>query len=90
MPDNNDITRAQAAVQTLEHTRAELRAILMPHSTECASDQSSAFPRSKTFRWLLSHPVARSLGSTLLTRALSRLPIGRFVGKTLFRRKAHR
>jgi hypothetical protein len=60
MPNRNDITRAQAAVRTLEQTRAEARALLMPRSTEGAGGQSSAFPRSKTFRWLLTHSVARS------------------------------
>jgi len=90
MPNRNDITRAQTAVRTLEQTRAEARALLMPRSTEGASGQSSAFPRSKTFRWLLTHPVARSLGSALLAGALSRLPMGRFIGKALLGRKAYR
>ena len=90
MPNRNDITRAQTAVRTLEQTRAEARALLMPRSTEGAGGQSSAFPRSKTFRWLLTHPVARSLGSALLAGALSRLPMGRFIGKALFRRKTYR
>lgn len=86
MPNNDNITRAQAAVRTLEQTRAEARALLMPHRTE-GLGQWSAFPRSKTFRWLLTDPVGRSLGSALLTGALSRLPIGQFIGKALFRRK---
>jgi hypothetical protein len=60
MPNRNDITRALVAVRTPEQTHAEARALLMPRSTEVAGGQSSAFPRSKTFRWLLTYPVARS------------------------------
>ena len=36
MPNRNDITRAQAAVRTLEQTRAEAQALFMPRSTEGA------------------------------------------------------
>jgi hypothetical protein len=78
MPDKNNTTRAQAAVRTLEHTRAEARALLMPRRTE-GFGRSSAFPLGKTFRWLLTDPVGRLLGSALLTGALSRLRIGRFL-----------
>jgi hypothetical protein len=85
MPNRIDSTRALAAVQTLEHTRAEARALFMPHHTAEAAIKSTAFPRSRTFRWLLtSHPVGRSLGSALVTFALSRLPIGLIVSKALF------
>lgn len=77
---NNDITRAQAAVATMAHTRAEARALLMPHGAKGAHGQLNEFPRSKTFRWLLTHPVGRWLGSALMTGALSRLPLGRLIG----------
>jgi hypothetical protein len=90
MLNNNDITRAQAAVRTMEHNRAEARALLKPHRAEGAGGQPNAFPRSKTFRWLLTHPVGRSLSSALLSGALSRLPIGRFIGCAPFGRKTYR
>ena len=73
----DDITRAQAAVLTLEHTRAEARALLMPQGLTGGGGRSSGFPRSKTFRWLLSHPVGRWLGSAVITGALARLPLVR-------------
>jgi len=85
MPNRIDSMRALAAVRTLDHTRAEARALFMPHHTEDADGKSGAFPRSRTFRWLLtSHPVGRSLGSALVSLALSRLPIGLLVSKALF------
>jgi hypothetical protein len=85
MPNRIDSMRALAAVRTLEYTRAEARALFMPHHTEAAAGKSSPFPRSRTFRWLLtSHPVGRSLGSALVAFALSRLPIGSLVSKALF------
>ena len=73
MPDN-DITRAQAAVLSLELTRAELRTLLLPQGPS-GGGRSSGFPRSKTFRWLLTHPVGRWLGSAVVTGALLRLPL---------------
>jgi len=71
----DDMTRAQAAVLTLEHTRAEARALLMPQETNGMGGQSSGFPRSKTIRWMLSHPIGRWLGSALVTGVLLRLPL---------------
>ena len=88
MPNKNDLTRAQAAVRTMEHTRAEARALLMPHRCRGPDGQSSAFPRSKTFRWLLSQPVGRWFGSALLTVAISRLPLGRFLATALLARRS--
>jgi hypothetical protein len=90
MANKNDLTRAQAAVRTMEHTRAEARALLMPHRSRGANGQSSAFPRSKTFRWLLSQPFGRGVGSALLTVAMSRLPLGRFIATALLARRAKR
>jgi hypothetical protein len=85
MPNRIDSTRALAAVRTLEYTRAEARALFTPHHTEDANGKSSPFPRSKTFRWLLTrHPIGRSLGSALVAFALSRLPLGLLVSKALF------
>jgi len=66
-------------VLTMAHTRAEARALFMPRGTKGAHGQLSEFPRSKTFRWLLTHPVGRWLGSALMTGALSRLPLARFI-----------
>jgi hypothetical protein len=85
MSDRIDSVRALAAMRSLEHTRAEARALFMPARTQVAAGRSSAFPRSRTFRWLLrSQPVGRSLGSALITLALSRLPLGLLISKALF------
>lgn len=86
MRDQPDSARALAAVQTLEGTRAEVRARFMPKEAENADGSSHTFPRSKTFRWLLaSHPIGRSLGSAAVSLALTRLPIGLLITKALFR-----
>ena len=69
-----DMRRAQAAVLIMEHTRAEVRALLLPQAPTEGGSRSGGFPRSKTFRWLLSHPVGRWLGSAVITGALVRLP----------------
>lgn len=90
MRKHEDITRAHAAVRTLRETRAEARDLFMPRRMEEFGGRSGAFPRSKTFRWLLTHPVGRSLGSALLTGALSRLPMRRLIGNALFWRNAYR
>ena len=71
----DDITRAQAAVLAMEQTRAEARALLMPQGPNAEGDRSSGFPRSKTIRWMLSHPIGRWLGSALVTGVLLRLPL---------------
>jgi hypothetical protein len=81
------ITRAQAAVLTLAHTRAEARALLMSHGTLGANGQSSQFPRSKIIRWLLTHPVGGWLGSALLRSASLRLPLGPFIRTRIIKRK---
>jgi hypothetical protein len=59
----------------------------MPHRSRGANGQSSAFPRSKTFRWLLGQPFGRGFGSALLTVAMSRLPLGRFIATALLARR---
>jgi hypothetical protein len=74
MPKDH-ITRAQAAVLTMEHTRAEARALFMPQGPKGGGGGSSRFPRSKTIRWLLTHPVGRWLGSAVITGTLLRLPV---------------
>ena len=85
MPDRLESQRARAAVQILEDTRAEARALFIP-AADKAAGPADGFPRSRTFRWLLaSHPVGRSLGSAVVSLALSRLPIGFLLSKALFR-----
>jgi hypothetical protein len=71
----DEITRVQAAVLTMEHTRAEARALFMPQGPKGGGGRSSGFPRSKTFRWLLTHPLGRWLGSAVITGTLLRLPL---------------
>ncbi len=88
MPDRLDSPRTLAALQTLEDTRAEARTLFMPPPAEQGDGPSDAFPRSKTFRWLLaSHPVGRSLGSAAVSLTLTRLPIGFLISKALFRQR---
>src|SRR5579863_5752334 len=71
--------RAQAALLTLRRDREELLAALNPS----AAGANGGFPRSATFRWLMTHVTARSLASTALTAALLRPPwiqlLSRFV-----------
>ena len=75
--------RAQAAALVLQRNRAEMRAQLGPRPPETRD----AFPRSATFRWLVDHFTLRSIASTAMAAALSRVPFGQIIGKAMFNRK---
>jgi hypothetical protein len=79
--------QSQSPVSRLEHTRAQLRTIL--RGEETAQDvPPGTFPRSRTFRWALSRPVSRLLGSGTLNGAVMRILLARFVGTWLLGRKS--
>lgn len=69
---DDDFVRAQLAIQTMEHTRAQARALFMPSAKQADSGLRS-FPRSKTFRWLPGNPLGRWIGIASLASGLSRL-----------------
>ncbi len=75
--------RVEAAVLTLERTRAELSALCEAPAQGAGIAAPRHFPRSATFRWLLGHPLARWVGSVALSLALGRLPAGRTLAKRL-------
>jgi hypothetical protein len=77
----------QDAVSTLARTRAELRDILDP-SQRMQKIPPDTFPRSKTFRWALSHPASRLFGSGTLNGAVMRMVLARFIGTWLLGRKS--
>jgi hypothetical protein len=72
----------QAALLTLRRNREELLAALNPSGAAA----NGGFPRSATFRWLLSHVTARSLASTALTAALLRPPWIQLLSRFVFNR----
>ena len=73
------------AVATLASNRAEARALFGANSAAMPiGGEAGAFPRSKTFRWLLRHPIGRWVGSAVITGALARIPLGKFVAARLF------
>lgn len=74
--------RVQAALLTLRRNREELLAALAPSGAPAAG----GFPRSATFRWLMSHVTARSLASTALTAALLRPPWIQLLSRFVFNR----
>ncbi len=57
------------AAAAMARTRSELRRLIDPG----AAGEPGTFPRSRTLRWILGHPVGRWLGSAMLTQAFSRL-----------------
>jgi hypothetical protein len=65
---------------TLRRNREELLAALGP-STASAT---GGFPRSATFRWLLTHVTARSLASTALTAVLFRPSLLKLLASIVF------
>jgi len=79
--------RTAQALATLEGDRAELRRLLAGEQDAAAAHQ---FPRSATFRWLVSHLDARSLAATALSATLARPALLRAVGGWLWSRRRGR
>lgn len=77
--------RAQAALDELRRTRAELLAALSP-----VARGAGEFPRSATFRWLMTHVTARSLATTALTAAVLRPPWIQLISRFVFNSKRRR
>jgi hypothetical protein len=67
---------------TLHRNREELLAALGPSAASAAG----GFPRSATFRWLLTHVTARSLASTALTAVLFRPSLIQLLAKIVFKK----
>lgn len=64
----------------LRRNRQELLAALAPS----AAPAGGGFPRSATFRWLMTHVTARSLASTALTAALFRPSLIQLLARIVF------
>jgi hypothetical protein len=79
-------TRTRIAIDTLERTRAELRVILQSDRLREQRIDPNVFPRSRTLRWALDHPLRRLIGSGFLTGTLSRLLLARLIGAWIFRK----
>jgi hypothetical protein len=79
--------RSQDAISTLAATRAALR-ILFQSDQPAQAVPPDTFPRSKTFRWALSRPVSRLMGSGTLSGAVVRILLTRFVGTWLMGRRS--
>jgi hypothetical protein len=79
--------RTQIAISTMAQTRAELRNLFNPEQDGRGESPPSIFPRSKTFRWALSHPARRILGNGL-GAAVSRVLLARFIGKWALGRRS--
>ena len=76
--------RTRAVLGDMQRTRDELRALFEPYGSPIDGKPHSVFPRSRTFRWLLNHPIGRLTTSALVSGVLSRLPIGRFLARWAF------
>ena len=67
--------RVLAAVATLKSNRTEARALLRAHPGATSTGAMGAFPRSRTFRWVLGHPVGRWIISAVMIAVVSRIPL---------------
>jgi hypothetical protein len=76
--------RAAIAVLTMQRNRAEIRAILDPRGAAGGGSGAAVFPRSATFRWLMTRITGRSIASTVMGAALAKIPYGRLIAGTLF------
>jgi hypothetical protein len=72
----NRITRPQAAVAMLAQNRIQMRALFLPDTAPGTAVWNAAFPRSRTFRWLLDRRIGLSVmvGTWLIGK------IGRAIG----------
>jgi hypothetical protein len=86
--ENERQIRTQAALVALERTRAELRMIFEPDQTEAQTIEPNTFPRSKTFRWAMSHPVSRLFGGGTLGGTVTRMLITKYLGSLVFGRRS--
>lgn len=77
----------QAVIVEMQRTRDELQSLFLPTDTAIEGVSRRVYPRSRTFRWMLNHPLGRLAGSALISGALSRLPIGRFLARWIFRNR---
>jgi hypothetical protein len=75
--------RAAVAVLTMQRNRAEVMAILDPRGAAGGGTGAAVFPRSATFRWLMSRITGRSIASTVMGAALAKVPYGRLIAGTL-------
>ena len=78
--------RTQLAIATMALTRAELRIIFQSDLQREQALEPDAFPRSKTFRWALRHPLRQWFGSGTLQGTVARLVLARFIGSRMFGR----
>jgi hypothetical protein len=78
--------RTQLAIATLALTRAELRIIFQSDRQREQMIEPNAFPRSRTFRWALTHPLRRWFRSGTLQGTVARLLLARFIGSRMLGR----
>jgi uncharacterized membrane protein YqjE len=78
---------SQGAVSTMQRTRSELRCIFQSDE-QMQTVPPDTFPRSRTFRWALSHPLSRLFGSGTLNGTVARVLLARFVGTWLLGRRS--
>jgi hypothetical protein len=86
MREDSDL-RAAVAVLTMERNRAEVRAILDPRGAADGGTGAAVFPRSATFRWLMTRVTGRSIASTVMGAAMAKIPFGRLIAGTVFGRR---
>jgi hypothetical protein len=87
VPGTPGDVRSQDAISTMECTRAELRCIFQS-GQPMQTVPPDTFPRSKTLRWALSHPLSRLFGSGTLNGTVARVLLARFVGTWLLGRRS--
>lgn len=86
--ENERQIRTQAALVAMERTRAELRSIFKPEQEQAQTIAPNTFPRSRTFRWALSHPLSRLFSGGTLGGTLTRMLLTKYLGSLVFGRRA--
>lgn len=86
--ENERQIRTQAAMVAMERTRAELRIIFQTDLQRAQAMDPNTFPRSKAFRWALSHPLTRLFGAGTVSGAVTRMLLAKYLGALVLGRRS--
>ena len=85
--ENERQIRTQAAMVAMERTRAELRTLFQSDQQNPAIEPDT-FPRSKTLRWALNHPLRHWFGAGTLSGTVTRMLLAKYLGSLVMGRRS--